>query len=337
MEGFTVTKGGADIRCIAGRGALKAIDEKGKCFVLADSQCHKQHKGKLRVRQAGRYLLRPESDQKDVALVARVADKLYAADADSDTALIAFGGGFVLDVAAAAALMYKGGLELIYAPSTPLAAFFGASGRFELNLGGKTGCLGAAKVPKSVLCDTSVIATVPEREALSGLGAALALASASSPLLGYLEGNYERLLRLEQEPLAEALAMAMPVSAREAELPGGTLAYAFLQSGEYSLSYGEALLYGIYFESVIAEKFTGKMSDYAERAKKCVLDFLRKIPGLSGSYSLYTAAAGGRKNTSAGVALTVSDGSETLSRLIIPHRDFNKLLEECEYDPEKRE
>ena len=85
--------------------------------------------------------------------------------------IVGIGGGVVTDVAGFAAATYHRGTPVIHVPTSLL-------GQIDASIGGKTGVnlpegknlVGAFWQPTAVLCDTSALNTLPEREMLSGYG-----------------------------------------------------------------------------------------------------------------------------------------------------------------------
>ena len=89
---------------------------------------------------------------------------------ERDDLVLALGGGVVGDLAGFSAAIYLRGLPLAQAPTTLLA-------QIDSSVGGKTGInlhtgknlVGAFHQPASVFIDTETLATLPERELVSGL------------------------------------------------------------------------------------------------------------------------------------------------------------------------
>jgi len=170
--------------------------------------------------------------------------------------VVAVGGGVVTDTAGFAAAVYHRGVPIAHVPTTLL-------GMVDAAIGGKTGVnlpegknlVGAFWQPSAVLCDTDALATLPERERLSGSG--------EMTKYHFLVG--EDLLAL---PLTERIATCVRikadvVAADEREDPsarrgratlnyGHTLAHALETAGRYDLRHGEAVAIGLVYAADLA-------------------------------------------------------------------------------------
>jgi len=113
----------------------------------------------------------PDGEEyKTLETLARIYDRLLALDANRKTALIAFGGGVVGDVAGFAAATFMRGIPIVQVPTTLLA-------QVDSSVGGKTAvnhalgknAIGAFKQPSGVIVDLEFLGTLPERELRAGL------------------------------------------------------------------------------------------------------------------------------------------------------------------------
>jgi 5-deoxy-5-amino-3-dehydroquinate synthase len=170
--------------------------------------------------------------------------------------VVAVGGGLVTDLAGFAAAVYHRGIGVTHVPTTLL-------GMVDAAIGGKTGVnlpegknlVGAFWQPRAVLCDTDTLATLPERERLSGLG--------EMAKYHFLTGDDLLTLPLDERIAACVRIKAGVVAADEREdlanrrgratlNYGHTLAHALETAGRYDLRHGEAVAVGLVYAAELA-------------------------------------------------------------------------------------
>ena len=107
---------------------------------------------------------------KSVTEAARLWEALAAANVDRATHVVAVGGGVVGDLAGFIAATFARGLTVWQVPTTLVAQVDSAiGGKTGINLHGGKNLVGAFWQPRGVLVDTKTLATLPEREYVSGL------------------------------------------------------------------------------------------------------------------------------------------------------------------------
>lgn len=116
-------------------------------------------------------LVIPDGERaKTLSTVARLYDGLARRRADRATVILAVGGGVVGDVAGFAAASYLRGLRVVQVPTTMLAQVDSAiGGKTGVNLPAGKNLVGAFHAPSLVVCDPTVLATLPRREFRAGL------------------------------------------------------------------------------------------------------------------------------------------------------------------------
>lgn len=169
-------------------------------------------------------------------------------------AVIAVGGGLVTDVGGFAASLYHRGIPVVYVSTTLL-------GQIDAAIGGKTGVnlpegknlVGAYWQPSGVICDTSVLATLPPRDYRSGMG--------ELAKYHFLGGG-----RLDELPIDERVAACVRIKAdvvasdereggRRAILNyGHTLGHALEIAGSFDLLHGEAVATGLVYAAEVAHR-----------------------------------------------------------------------------------
>jgi 5-deoxy-5-amino-3-dehydroquinate synthase len=98
-------------------------------------------------------------------------ERVAALHLSRDDVIVGMGGGAITDLAGFVAAIYLRGVAVVQIPTSLL-------GQVDAAIGGKTGVnldsgknlVGAFHQPLGVLCDAGVLATLPERDRLSGLG-----------------------------------------------------------------------------------------------------------------------------------------------------------------------
>lgn len=166
--------------------------------------------------------------------------------------LIALGGGVVGDMTGFAAACYQRGVRFIQVPTTLLS-------QVDSSVGGKTGVnhalgknmIGAFMQPASVLADTSVLSTLPERELAAGLAEVIKYGLIRDlPFLEWIEANIDALNAREPAALAYAIRRscenkAAVVAADELEKSDMrallNLGHTFGHAIETAMGYGEWL------------------------------------------------------------------------------------------------
>jgi 5-deoxy-5-amino-3-dehydroquinate synthase len=178
--------------------------------------------------------------------------------------VVAVGGGVVTDAAGFAAAVYHRGVGVVHVATTLL-------GMVDAAIGGKTGVnlpegknlVGAFWQPSAVVCDTDALATLPERERLSGLG--------EMAKYHFLTGDDLLGLPLDQRIATCVRIKATVVAADEREDAanrrgratlnyGHTLAHALETAGHYDLRHGEAVAVGLIYAAELARRL-GRIDD----------------------------------------------------------------------------
>jgi 5-deoxy-5-amino-3-dehydroquinate synthase len=192
-------------------------------------------------------------EHKTLATVEQLCRAFATAGLTRADCVVGVGGGMVTDVAGFAAATYHRGIDVVQVPTTLL-------GMVDAAIGGKTGVnlpegknlVGAFWPPAAVLCDTELLATLPEREWRSGHG--------ELAKYHFLTGDDLLALPLE-ERIGRAVAIKTAVVERDPEERTGaratlnyghTLAHALEIAGRFDLRHGEAVAIGLVFAAELA-------------------------------------------------------------------------------------
>ena len=144
-----------------------------------------------------------------------IFDGLLSNHCDRKTVLFALGGGVVGDMTGFAAATYMRGVPFVQVPTTLLA-------QVDSSVGGKTAInhplgknmIGAFYQPQLVVCDISVLATLPRREMSAGLAEVIKYGPIHDmEFLTWLEQSMDALLAGDSDALAYAVRRSCEIKA----------------------------------------------------------------------------------------------------------------------------
>jgi 3-dehydroquinate synthase len=256
----------------AGRSIRELAPRASKAFVLTDRRCAAYAKRVAKGMEAAGLpstttVLPPGESQKRLATAARLYDALARAGADRRTPLVAVGGGVITDLGGFVAATFMRGLPAFLLPTTLL-------GQVDAAIGGKTGInlpqgknlVGTFTQPAAVFLDPEALATLPERDYVSGLGEVVKYGMIrDAALFARLERDIDAVRRRDPALLAEVVRRCAEIKAdvvgrdeREGGLRailnyGHTIGHALEAAGGYRvLQHGEAVAVGMEGEAYIA-------------------------------------------------------------------------------------
>ncbi|HET9226686.1 MAG TPA: 3-dehydroquinate synthase family protein, partial [Thermoanaerobaculia bacterium] len=214
---------------------------------------------------AGRWVVL-EVEEGEPAKTVSSAERLWNAMLEErgkrDSRVIAFGGGSVGDLAGFAAGCFLRGISFMQVPTTLLAQVDAAiGGKTGVDLPGGKNTVGLFHHPDFVVCDTSVLPTLPREELRSGLVEVVKMAALLDlDLLDRVEDKLESLLSGNPAELGPVVAGAAAAKIAVVERDpteqgdrkllnfGHTLGHAIESACGYSgLRHGEAVGHGILF------------------------------------------------------------------------------------------
>ncbi len=153
-------------------------------------------------------IILPDGEEyKTLEIMNTIITKLLQQRFSRNSCLIALGGGVVGDITGFAAACYQRGIDYIQVPTTVLA-------QVDSSVGGKTAVnhilgknmIGAFHQPRAVIADTSVLATLDNRELRAGLAEVIKYGLIrDKKFFTWLEQNIVRLLNREYDALCYAI------------------------------------------------------------------------------------------------------------------------------------
>ena len=175
--------------------------------------------------------------------------------------VVALGGGVVTDTAGFAAASYHRGTPVIHVPTTLLAQVDAAvGGKTGVNLPEGKNLVGAFWQPAAVICDTSFMRTLPDREWQSGLGEVAKCELLGAPVTAGSSPDEMVVgcVRLKAAIVAEDERES--AGRRDLLNYGHTLGHALETVGRYDLRHGEAVAIGLVFAAHLARRL-GRISE----------------------------------------------------------------------------
>ena len=230
---------------------------------------------------------------KTIAGLTQLWDWMLGAGVQRGDLLIAIGGGVVGDLAGFAAATVLRGIGLLQVPTTLLSMVDSSvGGKTAINHAAGKNLIGAFHQAQAVLIDSSLLATLPDRELRSGWAEIIkhAVIEASTPggqpplLLNVLERNHKALMALEEPLLSWVIGRNVAIKAgvvaedeREAGIRaflnfGHTIGHGIEAAG-YSLLHGEAVAVGMSAALEIATQMDLIDSSYAARIRSLIETF----------------------------------------------------------------
>jgi 3-dehydroquinate synthase len=155
------------------RTELEALDRAGRRTVLVtDENVAALQGATLRQWASGMpmLVLPPGEGTKSLESFGRILDFLAEQRLDRTSALVAFGGGVIGDLAGFAAASYLRGIDCFQVPTTLLAMVDSSvGGKTGVNLKAGKNLAGAFHQPRGVFIATELLATLPPREFAAGM------------------------------------------------------------------------------------------------------------------------------------------------------------------------
>ena len=268
---------------VVGPGALaEASTWRGRVAVVIDERVATLHGAAVKAALGSReiaWIVVPSGEaQKSVASLAGLWDRFAAFRLERHETVFAVGGGVVGDLAGFAAATWRRGVPFVQVPTTLLAQVDASvGGKVAVDHGGLKNPVGAFHQPSLVLADTTLLATLPEREVWSGLAEVVKVALlAGGPTFALVESALEALAS-GAGPVDEVVAACVAYKAdavrRDPEERGEravlnlghTIGHALESAADGRLLHGEAVTWGLRAMLRLAAPVAPEVSRLVER------------------------------------------------------------------------
>lgn len=225
---------------------------------------------------------------KTFATVEHLADRMAAKGADRNSAVIAFGGGVVGDLAGLLASVYMRGVSFFQIPTTLLAQVDAAiGGKTGVNLRTGKNMLGTFHQPGAVISDPELLTTLPDREFRAGLFEVIKSGIIRDrKLFEITESGRTQLLARDPEMLERVIhdcarikAEVVAADEKESNLRrilnfGHTIGHALeAHTGYRHFLHGEAVGWGMAGAAMVGTAVRKTSPELAQRIVSCVLSY----------------------------------------------------------------
>lgn len=293
LQELTVELGARSYPIRIGRGGLESLGAfcrerglRGACLVVADENVDRLHGARCleALRCAGyaaeKAVVPAGEPSKSGDCLFQLYRAAIQAGLDRRSFVVALGGGVVGDLAGFMAATFLRGLPYVQVPTTVVAMVDSAvGGKTGINLPEGKNLVGSFHQPVGVAVDLDLLATLPQREYVSGLAEVIKYGVIRDrAFFDRLEGGVKPLLAREPELLAEAVARSCAIKAEvvgEDETEGGvrailnfghTLGHAIEKvSGYGRYLHGEAIGIGMRYAADLSVRERGLPEDEARR------------------------------------------------------------------------
>lgn len=242
-----------------------------RVIAITDANVHRLYMGVID--RYERIVIGMSETNKTLTTVDRIYRQLLEMGADRECFLLGFGGGIITDITGFVAATFMRGVRSGFVASTLLGQVDASiGGKNGVNIDGYKNMVGTISQPEFVICDPSLLRTLPQREFRAGLAEMIKASIIADPqLFGMFERADAGSLNADSSTLPAAIGRAINVKATIVELDeresgerrklnlGHTFAHAIEASSE-SFNHGEAVAAGICMAAQIAVRM-GILSD----------------------------------------------------------------------------
>jgi 3-dehydroquinate synthase len=152
---------------------------------------------------------------KSLAVAERLLEEVADRNAHRRDVVVGFGGGVVCDLAGFVASIYHRGMRVVHVPTTLLAQVDAAvGGKTAVNLSHGKNLVGTIHQPLAVVCDVSLLRSLPDEEVRSGLAEVVKYGLIADPdLLATVSARAPELLARDEEKLLAIVRRSVAIKA----------------------------------------------------------------------------------------------------------------------------
>lgn len=215
------------------------------------------------------HVMQPGENSKTFKELERLLEEIISCGSSYTSAILAFGGGVVGDVAGLVASMLLRGVSLVHVPTTLMAQVDSSiGGKSAINSSCGKNLIGCMYIPKLILIDVSLLQTLPNIEVVYGYAEVVKYAMLYDSKFFYsLEEYCDKVLAKDLAILYRLVkrccqikiqimqqdTFGMKGMRRDMLNFGHTIAHAIESASNYSILHGEAVSIGMIVESSVSD------------------------------------------------------------------------------------
>jgi 3-dehydroquinate synthase len=218
--------------------------------------------------------------RKTLATANEIITQLLDRGAKRDSMAVVVGGGMIGDTAGFAASIFLRGIDLVHVPTTLLAQVDSSiGGKVAVNHAKGKNLIGSFHPPRAVVADTSVLASLPHRELLSGMFEALKGGVIADVELFEIFERHDNDLDAIVRRAIRVKAEIVSRDERESDLRrllnyGHTIAHGIETAMSYEgITHGEAVAWGMIAVNSIAVRRGILARDVADRIERVIRSY----------------------------------------------------------------
>ncbi len=237
------------------------------CFIVVDENVSKIYN----IVGKNVFVLPSNEQAKSFNYLEKICDFLLVNLADRNDTVVGIGGGVTCDITAFVASVYKRGINLVLVPTTLLSIIDASiGGKTAINLNNVKNVVGSFYKGDTVI-DFNYLNTLNDDEIYQGVGEMLKYSLLDKKIDEIFDICYKNRDFLDKNLIKECIDFKTKIcdkdffdkGERNILNIGHTFAHAFEM--ENNLSHGIAVLNGLYYELLLAEKFTDIDKKYLEK------------------------------------------------------------------------
>ncbi|MEM9502186.1 MAG: 3-dehydroquinate synthase [Pseudomonadota bacterium] len=261
-------------------GQLASYGTSRKVPLVADTNTHRLYREAVETalstggHSTEWFVVEPGEGAKSWGVLERLTDWLLALGITRSDHVFALGGGVVGDLTGFACAVMKRGCDFVQIPTTLLAHVDSSvGGKTAINTHAGKNLIGAFHQPSSVLIDSLVLDTLPDREMRAGYAEVIKYGLlGDAEFFAWLEANGTDVLAREPVALAHAIATSVEAKARivaedERETSGVrallNLGHTFGHALEAETGFSDRLLHGeaVALGMVLAARYSARRGE----------------------------------------------------------------------------